>query len=104
MNISRTVQAQDHPIHALSCIDASGQLDPDCRCYTPGERDKIAEAIKDLNYCKMRLRAKDKLVYQRLQTFDGAESLHWWQEPSAVIGGVVVSFSVGALIGYFATK
>lgn len=28
----------------------------------------------------------------------------WWQEPQVIISGVVVSFSVGALIGFVLAK
>lgn len=73
------------------CLDAAGQA-------------KIATAIKDLEKCHVDLDAKNQLIHERLETFAGAPALAWWQEPSAIIGGTVVSFSLGAALVYYVTR
>ena len=73
-------------------------------CYNQEDRRKIAETIINLRKCIIETDQQKILIHERLQTFDGAESIKWWQEPTTVVGGVVVSFSIGTLIGYLATR
>lgn len=69
-----------------------------CRCYEPAALTKIAGAITDLKKCQFDLGEKDKLIANRLEnpTVDRPHTA-WWQEPSVVLGGVVLTASVATL-------
>ena len=68
-------------------------------CYTFPQRQKISRAIVDLEKCKIDLAERNILVNQRLLTFNGTPDIAWWQEPTAVVGGVVVGVAVGGILG-----
>jgi hypothetical protein len=54
-----------------------------------------------LNFCKA-----DKEIVQPVKDEILAHpvSISWWQKKEVVIGGVAVSFAVGALLGVFVSK
>lgn len=74
-------------------------------CYTPEQRQKIADAITALKVCQVDLAARNELIQKNMLTLDGLQpGPSWWQEPHAVVAGVVVSFSVGALVVAYAMR
>lgn len=79
-----------------SCIPFST---PDCTCYSLKDRQKIADALVDWEKCKISLEEKNRLIEEKLITFDAGPA--WWQEPSFVLGSTVVSFSLGMALGFY---
>lgn len=74
-------------------------------CFNASESKKISEAILDLKKCEISLISRERLIQERLTKFPDKSGPTFWQEPYFIAGGFVVSFSVGALAGfYFATK
>ena len=68
------------------------------KCYSSDEVHKIAGGIKELIACRIAVAEKDKLIQERLVTTKGAPGIAWWQEPTFVWGGMVVSASVASLV------
>ena len=96
-----TYATQSTLAEGLDYLCKSQGIDPRCHCYTEVERRALSSTISNLGKCNIELRQANEVIEERLTTFDGAEGLHWWQEPTAIYSGVVVSFSVGALLGYY---
>ena len=48
--------------------------------------------------------AQNKLIDERLITYQNTPTTTWWQEPSVIVGGVTVSFCLGALVAYSMTR
>lgn len=71
-------------------------------CYTTGEVEKLAKAIVDLQNCSMALIEKDELIQVKLAKYDA--TIAWWQEPSVVVGGLVVSASIATIATVFLLK
>lgn len=72
-------------------------------CYNPEQMQKLAEGLTDLKKCKIALAEKDHLIQESLMRFDDTGPA-WWQEPSFVVGGMVVSVSVTALVTYLIVR
>lgn len=71
-------------------------------CYSKEERLKIAKALVDLKKCEVEVYQKTQLIKQNMLTYDGLNpGPAWWQEPSFVAGGIIVSFSVGTLVTWY---
>lgn len=68
-------------------------------CYTDEDVDIMAEAIVDLSKCKIELANKTVLIEQSLNKHDVGSA--FWQDPGFVFGGIAVSFSAGALLGWW---
>lgn len=77
---------------------------PGCRCYNKQERDKLATAIVDLQKCQLALDEKERLIEKRFITFDAQHGIAWWQEPTVVFSGMVISASVASIITVLATN
>lgn len=73
-------------------------------CYSFVEREKIADAIVSLEKCRVEVAEQDWLIRERLTKFDNANGPSFWQDPSFVVGGVLVSFSVGAILTYLVVR
>lgn len=80
-------------------LDARG-----CRCYAPEQLRKIADGLVELQTCRVDLAAKNQLIEERLKNGPAAAEPAWWQSPTVVVGGVVVSFAVGAGLIYLLKK
>lgn len=85
-------------------FDCAILSDNQCECFTQKELKRIAKAITRLKLCQVELKEKNNLINSRLKKSDGTQPIAWWQEPNWVIGGVAVSFSLGATIAYFLAK
>lgn len=73
------------------------ECDVDCVCYRPESMAQIANAIKKSDGCKTEL----KLYRDRVNEFEkaGTPAVEFWQQPGFVVGGIVVSLSIGILTG-----
>lgn len=71
---------------------------PECKCYSQRERDLIASKIKDLSLCEF------SLEQYKIVAAPPPPPTAFWQEPSFVVGGLVVSFSVGVAVGVILTR
>lgn len=69
-----------------------------CVCYTLQDADKIAEGLRYSEYCRYALGEYETFAYKNNTH---AKNTDWWQEPSIIIGGLVISASVFGLLGYF---
>lgn len=69
-----------------------------CRCYNKQEREKIAQAIVDLKKCQFALDEKERLIEKRFMTFDAQHGIAWWQEPTVIVSGIVISASVASIV------
>jgi hypothetical protein len=69
----------------------------DYSCYSTPEQLKITEGILDLRRCRAELLETKQLLETRVF----AAERPWWQGPSFVIGGVIVSASVLGLLGVY---
>lgn len=72
-------------------------------CFSKPELDKIAEGLRDLDYCKFDLKEARGFIHE-MGSSPTEAAVDWWQEPEWILGGIVVSFSVGATLGYLAAK
>lgn len=70
-------------------------------CYSPEERKKIAQAIIDLRLCQVSLMEKDRLIQDKLNSYSGPQ---WWQDPTTIVAGTVISLSVGGILTYILVK
>jgi len=71
-------------------------------CYTDLEMAKIAGTITDLKKCSLALAEKTTLIETKLAKFDAAPA--FWQEPTFIMGGTVVSVSLGAMLGFYLAR
>lgn len=76
----------------------------ECLCYKKESIDKIARAIVDLKLCQYSLKEREEYIKERYNTFNSSHGEAWWQQPEIVISGVVISFSLGALLTYGLAK
>lgn len=72
-----------------------------CKCYGSSAQAKIFKAITDLEKCQIDLNEKSLYVQTRLVTWGAGQPVAFWQEPSWVISGMVVSASIGAALGAY---
>jgi hypothetical protein len=70
-------------------------------CYTEEQVGKLAVAITDLQKCQVELLGKQKLIDEKLTLQPVEAGARWWQEPQMIVGGMVVSFSIGSLLGWY---
>ncbi len=72
-------------------------------CYSDIEQEKIASAISDLYLCETTLDEKEIFIEQNLRKYaDSGPS--FWQEPTFLVAGVAVSFSVGLIAGFVLSR
>lgn len=76
---------------------ACSGLDTGCRCFPPEDISKIAGLVKDHRKCEASLLEKDILLQNRFIEFQ-ASGEAWWQEPSVILGGIVVSASLATIV------
>lgn len=65
-------------------------------CLTPQQVKKAADAVRDLKHCQIDLAARQKLIHEELLASSAPSP--WWQDPSVIIGGMVLSAGVGGLM------
>jgi hypothetical protein len=58
--------------------------------------DKLAQRIEACQADKIELKNKTQWITEHVQS--QPLSISWWQEPYAIVGGVVVSFSVASIV------
>jgi hypothetical protein len=68
-------------------------------CYSDKELIKLSKAITLYKQCRVELAEKDILINTKLKKYDAAPA--FWQEPSFVVGGIVVSAAVGAGVTWY---
>jgi hypothetical protein len=73
-------------------------------CYSYADREKIADTIVQLEKCRVEVAEQDWLIRERLTTFGNANEPSFWQDPSFVVGGMLVSFSMGAILTYLVVR
>lgn len=74
----------------------------DYACYSQEEQTQIANGIIKLRKCEAEL-GEYKIVTDKFMANSSTATL-WWQESSVIVAGVVVSFNVGLLVGFYAFK
>lgn len=95
-----TTQTLANSQHALKPTDCLPEQS--CECYLPQDIKKIASGLREREACRHELQLAKKFIKESENRHTPA--LSWWQEPGVVGGGMVVSFSVGALLMYSAVK
>lgn len=76
-----------------------------CKCYGHDRLKKLADGITELQTCRLDLTAKDALIKERLVEHGSATpEMAWWQTPPVLVGGVVVSVSLGAGLAWLVLK
>ena len=71
-------------------------------CYSESELHKLSVLITDLQKCQAELVAKDRLINERLVLPEAAQAGQaWWQTPSFVVGGIVVSASAATILTWY---
>ena len=71
----------------------------DDRCFSRLDVEILSSGLRQLEVCKFELKQKSMLV-EKLTKID-PPTVAWWQDPTFVFGGMVVSISVGALVGAY---
>ena len=97
---SSTLLAELTLISPNDCIS----MPVECSCLTKEGLDKISLALTDKKKCELALESKSSLI--ETQYLGSTQTIHtpFWQEPSFIVSGFVVSFSVGGLLTYFLTR
>lgn len=90
----------------ISCEVPQELAKQGCRCFSQAERAKIAEGITQLKVCEVALAAKEDLIRDRIVVNPATvpEAEHWYQDPRWVVGGIVVSASVGSVLTIWALR
>lgn len=76
---------------------APSECTPQCVCYHPNAIAKIADELNYAEMCKYTLKEYEAFAAANNTT---AQNLEWWQEPSMVIGGLVISASLFGTLGF----
>jgi hypothetical protein len=89
------IESSDAPGQEIKAMANSCRFmeTPECKCYSQRERDLIASKIKDLALCEF------SLEQYKTVAVPPPPPVAFWQDPSFVVGGLVVSFSVGVAAG-----
>lgn len=66
-------------------------------CYDQAQLAVIAKGLNDLELCRKTLALREQFI-EEAKINPPPESA-WWQEPQMVVGGVVISFAVGSIVG-----
>jgi len=83
------------------CETPATMLPLGCRCFSPPKLRVIANGLTDLESCRLALEAKNDLIETRLMApVDRSRGVAWWQEPTVIIGGVVVSATVASFLTF----
>jgi hypothetical protein len=69
----------------------------DCTCYTRPQITKIYEGLRELDKCQATVMLKADFITSSSKNY---EPLAWWQEPTFVVGGIIVSASLAAMLTY----
>lgn len=97
-----------YPVSASAVVcEAPKELaDAGCRCFSQEERVKFAEGLTQLKTCEIALAAKDALIQDRIVQNPATvpESREWYQDPRWVVGGIVVSASIGSFLTIWALR
>lgn len=68
-------------------------------CYSASEVHDLAGAVKDLGACRAELAARERFIEE--QRLSAQPLAAWWQEPSMVVGGIVISAALAASVTAF---
>lgn len=76
----------------------------ECLCLRGSDTDAIDRELAQGEECLARLAALTKGVDTTKAAEHSAQGLQAWQTPTAVIGGVLVSFAVGGVLGWLVAR
>lgn len=79
------------------CLDAQTH----CVCYSPKALKRIAEVVRANTDCQLELEEYKRFQQNEMQPMQQAA---WYQEPSFIVGGVVLSLGVGVMLGLMMTR
>lgn len=74
------------------------------KCYTEEQLKKISDGIIELRKCRIELSEKNSLIDQRLIHGPGMQEFSWYQEPTVIIGGLVVTIGITSVMTYLIIK
>ena len=79
-------------------IEKSAHPESDDAVYALDQEDqaKVARALIDFQICKKELADKDEALETAYAQINQTDA--WWAQPGFVVGGMVVSFSLGAVV------
>jgi hypothetical protein len=77
------------PLKSLPASDCR-----ECACFTNAALDTIAKGLRNYEVCNIE-REELKAFIERKH--EAKQEWQWYQEPSFIAGGLVISFSLGAL-------
>ena len=66
-----------------------------CACFTPLALEKIATEIKYAETCRYAL-----YEHQEFSKKVTTKQIEWYQEPTIIIGGVILSVGIGVFVGF----
>lgn len=82
---------------ALAAGYAPADCKGECTCYTMEDLEKISKELSYAAYCRFTLTEYERFAESNNSK---AKNLELWQEPSMVIGGLVLTAGVFGLLGY----
>ena len=77
-------------------LSASECLDMDCRCFSIPAVKKIKNIYTEYKFCRTELRLSRDWIKKHNDT--DFNKLNWYQHEYAMVGGIVLAFSLGSLL------
>jgi hypothetical protein len=77
--------------------------DDECICFTGTMADLVTQRLIELEKCRSKVESLEKFN-DKVAPVAVPIQPYWWQEPTFVIGGIVVGVSVGVAIGVLISK
>jgi hypothetical protein len=74
----------------------------DPRCFSKEELHDIAGGLRELETCNEALKMRERFIDKEIAA--GHDKTAWWQEPSFIVGGIVVSASIASLTTFLIIK
>ena len=74
-----------------------------CVCYGQSYLTAIESFYKKATECQIDLKHSRRSI-EELNKFGKSKEPQWYQHPGVIAGGVVFSFSIGALLAYAVAK
>ena len=88
------------PVRAQEAVNVGcSSMAEGCQCYGPAQMRILANGIQNLKKCEFALEEKERLIEEDFIQFKNKSNVAFWQEPSFVAGGIVLSFSLGLTVG-----
>lgn len=88
----------------LALSPADCKPSDECLCLAGDDVDNVNRALIDYESMEGRVAVYKQMAEDLKVSAKVCDAQTWWQTPGVVIGGVVVSLSFGALLGWLAAR